>query len=138
MNQEWITAVKDWSRMRGRTWNSTQTVSVTTLDNIIREHGVPAFCKIDVEGYELRVLQGLSYPIRAMSLEYNPLYTGVVEQCIEHLRRIGEYEFNYSEGDTMTWALGDWINSGAMLEEIRSVLPGKATYGDLYARLLRH
>ncbi|MCK4784435.1 MAG: FkbM family methyltransferase [Desulfobacteraceae bacterium] len=38
----------------------------------------PAFCKIDVEGDEFDVLQGLSRPIKAISFEF-------VSECPEYV-----------------------------------------------------
>jgi FkbM family methyltransferase len=45
---------------------------MTTLDELIGKHGVPVFIKIDVEGFEEAVLQGLSQPVRALSFEFTP------------------------------------------------------------------
>ncbi|GAB4091730.1 class I SAM-dependent methyltransferase [Flaviaesturariibacter terrae] len=44
-------------------------VTVTTLDELILEYGRPSFIKIDVEGYELEVIRGLSVPVPFLSLE---------------------------------------------------------------------
>jgi FkbM family methyltransferase len=46
-------------------------VPVTTLDQAIDRFGVPRFCKIDVEGFELEVLKGLSRPIPYVTIEYH-------------------------------------------------------------------
>jgi FkbM family methyltransferase len=45
------------------------TVVTTTLDNLIKEYGMPDFIKIDVEGYEMQVFQGLSQPVPCISFE---------------------------------------------------------------------
>jgi FkbM family methyltransferase len=134
MSHEWIDSVKDWRRLQGRTWDSKTTVQVTTLDRLVQEHGVPAFCKIDVEGFEWNVLQGLSRAVPALSLEYNPRHLGVVAQCVEHLQALAEYEYNYSEGDSMGFSGKQWVNAEGIRAVIRDVLPQSVVYGDLYAR----
>jgi FkbM family methyltransferase len=135
MNPSWIDAVKDWERMRGRAWDSRQTVAVTTLDRLIEQHGMPAFCKIDVEGFEWHVLKGLSRAVPALSLEYNPRHLNVVAQCVEHLQSLSDYEFNYSEGDSMKFSLPAWTGYDGIMALIRDVLPKTSVYGDVYARL---
>lgn len=46
-------------------------VPVVTLDAAIKTFGLPFYCKVDVEGAELMVLQGLSEPLPLMSLEFH-------------------------------------------------------------------
>jgi len=135
MAEDWIASVKDWERLKGRKWETTRTVAVTTLDRLIERHGLPAFCKIDVEGFELQVVKGLSRAIPALSLEYNPRHLGVVGECVDRLHTLGDYEFNYSEGDSMELALADWLPYEDLRSEIRETLPGRNVYGDIYARL---
>jgi FkbM family methyltransferase len=50
---------------------STIQVPVSTLDRAIQRFGLPQYCKIDVEGWELQVLMGLSQPIPLISFEYH-------------------------------------------------------------------
>lgn len=46
-------------------------VPVSTIDKMIMKYGVPDFLKIDVEGSELSVFNGLSYPVPIISFEAN-------------------------------------------------------------------
>ena len=55
-------------RFKGIVWDRKEKVKVTTLDNIISSHGLPDYCKIDVEGYELEVLKGLTKKIKFIEL----------------------------------------------------------------------
>src|SRR5438045_6139082 len=52
MSAQWREAVagdRGFARVR---WDRTVDVEVVTLDDLIAAHGEPAFCKIDVEGFE--------------------------------------------------------------------------------------
>ena len=67
LSKPWIEAVQQTDSFAHVHWEPGATVSVITLDDLIAQYGEPAFCKIDVEGYELEVLRGLSRPLRTLS-----------------------------------------------------------------------
>ena len=69
-------------------------VPVTTMDRLVGIYGVPEFCKIDVEGFEYNVLRGLTQAIPLLSFEYTPERIQPVLDCIDHLTRLGQYEYN--------------------------------------------
>lgn len=73
-------------------------VELTTLDQIIEQEGVPAFIKIDVEGHELEVIQGLSTRIPFLSCEAN--FPEFKEETFLILQRLAEIDegckFNFS------------------------------------------
>jgi FkbM family methyltransferase len=71
---------------------SIQQVEVTTLDELIAQYGQPAFCKIDVEGFELEVLAGLSRPIHLICFEYHRLELPRAFSCLDRLESIGHVE----------------------------------------------
>jgi len=134
LSRDWIdTVATDRSFARVR-WDRTVEVQVTTLDELIAAHGVPAFCKIDVEGFEADVLQGLSRPLRALSFEYLPMAHDAALSVLDLVEQLGDYRYNYSPIETMTWAGDRWLDATelvALLERYRPL--GRS--GDVYARL---
>ena len=133
MSADWIRTVKASGRFRDYEWRQKITVPVTTLDELIADYGTPAFCKIDVEGFELPVLQGLSRPLRAVSFELTPEYIDSAIACLTHLASLGPTEFNYSIAETMEMELPQWVDAGTMVQALAS-LPDRSIFGDIYAR----
>jgi FkbM family methyltransferase len=108
------------ARQGGRTWNvaARTDVKVTTLDALIQTFGVPDYIKVDVEGFDLEVLKGLSFGIRLLSFEFNtqPGLIGVAERCIDRVCSLGAYEFNYQAEAPGQAALqfDKWVNGSVM------------------------
>ncbi|MEO6303175.1 MAG: FkbM family methyltransferase, partial [Bacteroidia bacterium] len=69
LSKDWVNAMKN-SRFSDQEWDKTTEVNVDTLDNLILQHGLPRFIKIDVEGFETEVLKGLSTSVPIISFEY--------------------------------------------------------------------
>jgi FkbM family methyltransferase len=132
---ESVTADRSFARVR---WDRTVEVTVATLDDLIAAHGEPAFCKIDVEGFEVEVLKGLSRPLRALSFEYLPPAHDAALAVLDLVERLGApaggYRYNYSPIETMRWASEDWLDAAGLVEVLERFRPlGRS--GDVYARL---
>jgi len=67
-------------------WTET-TIPTTTLDALIEEFGKPKYIKIDVEGYESKVLTGLSHKIDLISFEFVSGVTDYAIECIDILEK---------------------------------------------------
>jgi len=115
-------------------WDRRQQVRVTTLDRLIAQYGMPAYVKIDVEGFELAVLSGLSSPVPLLSVEYLPAMPDATHEVINHLMTLGPYRFNPVQGEDGRFLWPDWRDGGTTQDWLRS-LPRDARSGDLYARL---
>lgn len=134
MSLEWISAVKKSGRFQYFEWSSTQTVNVTTLDFLIDRHGLPSFCKIDTEGYELEVIKGLTRPVRAISFEYHMEFMDSAVRCVERISSLGNYEFNYTIGEQPYFAGVAWHGPESLTSSILS-RNSSSLHGDIYARL---
>ena len=115
-------------------WDRRQSVAVTTLDALIAAHGRPDFIKIDVEGFEAEVLQGLTRPVPLVAVEYLPQLPGAAQAAVRRLAALGRYRFNAVPGERQGFLWDDWRDAGATLDWLAG-LPAGAGSGDLYARL---
>lgn len=115
-------------------WDKVQQVRVTTLDRLIAAEGVPRYIKIDVEGFELDVLAGLSQPVEMISVEYLPALPQLTHAVIDRLLELGPYRFNPVSGESDRFVWQDWRDAAATRAWLDS-LPADAASGDLYARL---
>lgn len=116
-------------------WNEQVQVTVTTLDALIAQYGIPAFCKIDVEGAELDVLNGLSQALPALSFEYIPAIIETAIGCINRLSELGNYEYNWRVSEFPRLRSSVWLDSLGMISHLRDMSPSDNS-GDVYARLI--
>ncbi|MFK7920810.1 MAG: FkbM family methyltransferase [Bacteroidia bacterium] len=116
-------------------WDQRIEVPVYSLEQLIEEHGVPDFCKLDVEDFELAILKGLSTPIPNLSFEYFiPSILSALD-CVDEIDRLGQYVFNWSFGESQQFETETWI-SAAEMKAILSQYGEEDRSGDVYARLL--
>jgi FkbM family methyltransferase len=103
-------------------------VEVTTLDCLIARHGVPQFCKIDVEGYEVEVLRGLSQPLPLISFEYHLEETDRLRACLTHLAALSDVRVNVIAMNGNRLLLSQWVQPSDL---DLSALPNE---GDCFVR----
>jgi len=132
LSASWTQTIRQDPSFAKVNWDTQLTVSVTTLDTLIAEHGLPVFCKIDVEGYELEVLRGLTQPLPLLAFEYLPATREIALACLDRLAQLGDYEYNWSVGEQMRLN-PDWV-SLAQAAYYLQILPENAREGNLYAR----
>lgn len=121
-------------RFKNYSWGNPMDIKTITLDILIKRFGLPDFCKIDVEGSEIEVLSGLSTTIPYISFEYTPELHDIAISCLDILISLGDYRFKYSEGETLTSSLNNWVGK----EEIVRYLidnRGGIVFGDIYAKI---
>lgn len=136
-SRNWISSTKKSGRFTQYEWNEKRRIRMTTLDNLINKFGIPQFIKIDVEGYELEVLKGLSTPVKFISFEYTvPEQTHKALQCLNYIKSITDNNMkcNYSIGESMECALNEWIKPEEMFLEIRKENFIKSSNGDIYTK----
>jgi FkbM family methyltransferase len=131
---DWLKAVQKSGRFAGYRWAEKERVTVTTLDQLCAEHGVPSFIKIDVEGFELQVLSGMSRPVRSLSFEFTPEFIDATFASLELLSKLGPIEVNFSMGESFTMALSEWVTHAAARDCLERMRGDVTKYGDVYVR----
>ena len=133
-SRDFVRAAGGAGGWEGQVWDREIEVPVTTLDQLIAEHGAPAFVKIDVEGFEADVLAGLSRPVPVLSFEFTTIQRDVAQACLDALGKLGPYRFDVALGEGQALTFGRWVSAAEMAAHI-AALPHAANSGDVYARL---
>lgn len=131
---DWVAEVQEGDRRFASVrWDTRLEIDLVTLDALIARFGEPAFCKIDVEGAELQVLEGLTHRLAALSFEFLPVSRDRAYACVDRLAALGRYRFRWSAAETMRWAGPDWLD-GDGIKAVLAAQPSGGVSGDVYAR----
>ena len=135
MSEKFIEESKK-ERFVGYNWNNTREVNTDTLDNMITKYGKPNFIKIDVEGYELNVLEGLTDSVELISIEFNPELCEITKSCIEYIDKLNNNNtiFNYGYREDIDFKYDEWMSKDKMIEYIESINDFKFEFGDIYCK----
>jgi FkbM family methyltransferase len=74
-------------------WAAAIKVQSITIDSMIERYGMPDLIKIDVEGYELNVLMGLTKKANDICFEWHEEERDNLYKILEHLQSIGYNQF---------------------------------------------
>jgi FkbM family methyltransferase len=134
VSAQFVSAARGAPGWESQRWTKSVQVPVTTLDALIEKYGLPAFIKIDVEGFEQEALQGLSRAVKALSFEFTTIQRDVALSCIERCVTLGCTRFNAALGESQTFVSADWVG-GEQIARWLAGLPQAANSGDIYAAL---
>jgi FkbM family methyltransferase len=134
LSESFVQAAAGANGWEGQVWDRVIVVPCLTLGDLIATHGRPDFVKIDVEGFEDRVLRGLNVPVAALSFEFTTIARDVSERCLDRLSALGDYRYNLALGETQEFLLETFVDATAM-QRCLGDLPHAANSGDVYAVL---
>lgn len=137
MSEDFIREVKK-ERFATCSWSVARQITTDTLDNMISKHGKPSFIKIDVEGFELNVLKGLSSSIDVISVEFTPELCHASVACMNYVDALnnGRSVFNYGYRNDENFKFSGWLTMGEILKYLKSVDDYRFEFGDIYCKKL--
>ena len=132
MSQEFITATIATTRFPEHSWSrEPQYIHTNTLDNMIIKYGKPYYIKIDVEGYEFSVLQGLKQLIDIISIEFTAELIKNTFTCLNYLGSGKEYTLVYGEGPEFAYP---WMDYKEISHILNSLNVSNHDWGDVYIK----
>ena len=136
LSDTWLTKVRQSGRFVDAQWNTSYEVTVTTLDAAIAQFGLPAFVKVDVEGFEAEALAGLSQPVRSGSIEFAAEALDTTFSCVDRLVGLADYRFQLSLGESTSLSLPNWQGAPELISALDGVRSGNPfAWGDVHFAL---
>jgi FkbM family methyltransferase len=129
---EWIEKSPDYKTV---SWTHTLEVPVTTMDLLARDFGEPEYVKIDVEGFEIDVLRGMTFRPRYLSFEFGARRKDASLECLEHLGARA-YAFRPIVGREYRFGTREWMSLAEARDWLAAFSIDEAEYGDMFAHRL--
>lgn len=138
-SKEWIDSTQKSGRFSKVSWDKTRKIEMITLDFLIATYGIPDFIKIDVEGFELEVLKGLTQKVKVLSIEYTvPERKEELIDCLIYLNNLSNSNsvFNYCITENTTFSLTQWVNFDQIINVINTNEFLSTQFGDIYVKFI--
>jgi FkbM family methyltransferase len=137
LSDEWMKTMAERDGRYGPNWNREAVVAVVTLDSLVAQFGQPFYIKIDVEGYELEVLRGLSTQPALLSFEFQNARLQAAYDCLglplfsanSRYNLIVTSSWGYHEQFEKT----EWISREELIQVLASYTKGDVQ-GDIFVR----
>lgn len=138
VSDEWISTMSEQDETYEGLWSRRTIVPMVTLDSLIQQFGMPHFIKIDVEGFEEKVLSGLSRQPHLLSFEFTAAFLAPALQCLSKgvFQDHSTFEFAFNSPD---WGYperfeGEHWMEREELEKTLLRLEGTDKQGDIFVR----
>lgn len=132
------TASLDWinkSRFSNENnWNSVVKKETVSIDELIKIYGSPDLIKIDVEGYEYQVLNGLTSIQNFICFEWAEEQYDELNKCCEYLQNLGYSEFGFIYEDEYLKMPDRWTSWSECELHLDIDIDRKSKWGMIWVR----
>ncbi len=117
----------------GHRWGEAKMVRATTIDQLVKEYGIPQHIKIDVEGYEPTVIKGMTKKYAAtVGFEWSEEYWDDANVVVSHLLGLGYAEFSIVHTDLVDPV--EWKTAQAAMASVTVEAGRRLLWGMIWAR----
>ena len=107
-------------------------VEAQTLSGLIEQHGVPRYCKLDIEGMDVVVLRALEQPIEIISFEHLPGLITDTAEAVAALSDLAEYRFNHFPRESHLFQLAKPVAGDELIDSLQASAAARSA-SDVFA-----
>jgi FkbM family methyltransferase len=138
VSEEWMSTMSELDQSYNKLWSRRVVVPMVTLDSLIAQFGMPQFIKIDVEGFEEKVLSGLSRQPPLLSFEFTAAFLAPALNCLGKtvFQEASTFNFAYNSEDwgyPVRFEKDHWMDR-AELERVLREVEGSDKQGDIFVQ----
>jgi FkbM family methyltransferase len=137
ISDDWMKTMSGQDESYQGIWSRQKVVPMLTLDSMVAHFGMPDFIKVDVEGFEEKVLSALSVQPTLLSFEFTAAFLAPGLRCLDLgiFRQGSSFNFAYNRdwGYPEDFEESIWLDKSGLQEALLAI-EGSDRQGDIFVR----